>query len=316
MPCLFPILAVQRTNGAKPKILPNWRRNQLVTEYGTHEALALFYRSFSVFDIPCGRCLQCSLSYSRNWAVRCQHELQMHPEGGIFLTLTYAPEHYPSNLSLDKLAVPRFIADLRRQTGVKFKYYHCGEYGDKLSRAHYHVLIFGWRPPADQCKKVRGGQFPLYSHPLIDELWGKGWSPFGELTFESAAYTARYSTKKVRGSKAEKHYQRVHPETGEVFQVIPEYATMSNRGGIGRSFLEKYFDEIYPADSVLVNGHLVQPPRFYDKIAIAKDPVMFQEVKFNRLQKYADRAILTVDQLADLRRATQSRFDMLMRNIE
>lgn len=91
---------------------------------------------------------------------------------------------------------------------------------------------------------------------------------------------------------------------------------MSNRGGIGRAFVEKYFDEIYPADSVLVNGHLVQPPRFYDKILEQRDPALFKEVKLNRLQKYADKPILTVDQLADLRRATQSRFDTLMRTIE
>lgn len=314
MPCLDPRLCIQMSNGAQPRISRN--RVGLLKEFGTHDRIALHFHAFSAFDVPCGQCLQCRLSQSRNWAVRCQHELQMHPEGGIFLTLTYAPEHYPENLSLDKTAVPRFIADLRRQIGKKIKYYHCGEYGDKLGRAHYHVLIFGWKPPRDTIRQVRGGTFPLFTSTLIECLWGKGHCPFGELTFESAAYTARYATKKITGRKADSHYRRAHPDTGEIFQVIPEYATMSNRGGIGRSWLEKHFKEVYPADSVLVNGHLVQPPRFYDKIAILKDPEMFKEVKLNRLQKYANKAILSVDQLADLRRATQSRFDLLMRNIE
>lgn len=313
MPCLFPKLAVQASPGAQPRISRN--RVAMLNEFKTHDNIALFFRAFSAFDVPCGDCLQCRLSQSRNWAVRCQHELAMHPSGGIFLTLTYAPEFFPKNHSLDKTAVPRFIADLRRQTGTSLKYYHCGEYGDKLSRPHYHVLIFGWRP-SGSVHKVRSGLFPLYTSTFIEQLWPYGYCPFGELTFESAAYTARYATKKVTGKKADKHYQRIDPVTGEIFQVIPEYATMSNRGGIGRSWLEMYFDEVYPADSVLVNGHLVQPPRFYDKILAARDPKLFQEVKFNRLQKYADKAILTVDQLADLRRATQSRFDLLMRNLE
>jgi len=314
MPCLFPKLAVQAVPGAKPRILKN--RTKLLAEFGSHDKIAVFFGGFSAMDLPCGQCHQCRFSQSRNWAVRCQHELAMHPEGGIFITLTYSPENYPANCSINRTVVPRFIADLRRQTGATLKYYHCGEYGDKLSRPHYHLLIFGWRPPHSECKKVRGGLYPLYTHPLIEDLWGLGYAPFGELTFESAAYTARYATKKICGKKADKHYQRAHPETGEIFQVIPEFATMSNRGGIGRAWLEKYFDEVYPADSVLVNGHLVQPPRFYDKILEQKDPKMFAEVKINRCQKYADKAILSVDQLADLRRATQSRFDMLMRNIE
>lgn len=314
MPCLFPKLAVQAVPGAKPRIMSN--RTRLLSEFRTHDNIAVFFRAFSAVDLPCGSCLQCRLSQSRNWAVRCQHELQMHPAGGIFLTLTYAPENLPKNHSLDKTATPAFIADLRRQTGASLKYYHCGEYGDKLSRPHYHVLIFGWRPKDAVIRPRSKDLFPLYTSNFIESLWPYGFCPFGELTFESAAYTARYATKKVTGKKADKHYQRICPVTGEVFQVIPEYATMSNRGGIGRSFVEKYFDEIYPADSVLINGHLVQPPRFYDKILEQRNPALFQQVKFNRLQKYADKPILTVDQLADLRRATQSRFDMLMRNIE
>lgn len=314
MPCLYPLLAIQAYDGAKPRILKN--RTRHLQEFGTHDKIAVFFNAYHATDLPCGSCMQCRLSQSRNWAVRCQHEQQMHSAGGIFLTLTYAPENLPADRSLDKTAVPKFIASLRRDIGVPIKYYHCGEYGDKLSRPHYHCLIFGWRPPANDVQKIRRGTFPLYTSSIIEEHWPLGYAPFGELTFESAAYTARYATKKVTGKKAAAHYQRIDPDTGEVFQVIPEYATMSNRGGIGRSWLEKYFSEVYPADSVLVNGHLVQPPRFYDKICEKLDPKLFQEVKFNRLQKYKDKPILTVDQLADLRRATQARFDMLMRNIE
>jgi len=303
MPCLYPKLAVQYAPGNQPKILKN--RTRFLRDFVSHDKIAVFFNAFSVFDVPCNSCLQCRLSQSRNWAVRCQHELQMHPQGGIFLTLTYAPENLPSNRSLDKTVVPRFIADLRRWTGASLKYFHCGEYGDKLERPHYHVLIFGWRP-SDAIKRPRRGLYDLYTSPTIEALWPYGFAPFGELTFESAAYTARYATKKITGRKAEDHYKGKQPE----------YATMSNRGGIGRSWLEKYFTEVYPSDAVLVNGHLVQPPRFYDKICEKRDPELFAQVKINRLAKYKDKPILTVDQLADLRRATQTKFDLMMRSIE
>lgn len=317
MPCLFPVLALKYPGGGSPQILRNDFRNEMITKYGSHDALVPLFRGcISAYDLPCGGCLQCRLSQSRNWAIRCQHELTMHPQGGIFLTLTYAPEHLPANRSLDKTVVPQFIANLRKHISTPIKYYHCGEYGDKLSRPHYHCLIFGWRPEDDQVRRIRRGLYPLYTSPLIENLWGKGHCPFGELTFESAAYTARYATKKILGKKAVSHYTRVDPDTGEIFELQPEYATMSNRGGIGRSWLEKYFNEVYPSDAVLINGHLVQPPRFYDKILQQRDPVLFEQVKKKRLQKYQENPILTVDQLAELRRATQSRFNILMRNIE
>lgn len=328
MPCLFPLMAYQpsKLHPQHPQYIADRLQPKIILKLKSEVTLSAsdlqaardrarldFYPAY--LELPCGSCIQCRLSQSRNWAVRCQHELQMHDGVGIFLTLTYAPENLPAFGSLDKTVVPYFIAELRRWTGASLKYFHCGEYGDKLSRPHYHVLIFGWRP-SDDVKQVRRGLYPLYSSPTIEALWPYGFCPFGDLTFESAAYTARYATKKVTGEKAQEHYERVDPESGEVFYLQPEYATMSNRGGIGRSWIEKYFDEVYPSDSVLINGHLVQPPRFYDKVLKQRDPVLFESVKLNRVAKYKDKPIMTVDQLADLRRATQSRFDMLMRNIE
>lgn len=294
MPCLYPLHGFRARNGG----FTMSRRMSLREEPLT---------------VPCGQCLGCRLNYSRHWAVRCMHEASMHAEN-IFLTLTYAPEHLPADHSLDKNAVPTFMADLRRWTGVKMKYFHCGEYGDQLSRPHYHLLIFGWRPKDAVIWKRT--PFPLWNSSTIEQFWPYGFAPFGELTFESAAYTARYATKKITGKRARSHYERFDPETGEIFNLQPEYATMSNRGGIGRSWLLKYLDEVYPSDSVLVNGHLVQPPRFYDKVLKEVNPDLFEQVKKDRLTRAADRSILTPDQLAELRRDYQTKFDLRMRTIE
>ena len=51
--------------------------------------------------LPCGRCLGCALEKSRQHAVRCVHESQLHDDNS-FITLTYSPEYIPSNGSLEK----------------------------------------------------------------------------------------------------------------------------------------------------------------------------------------------------------------------
>lgn len=295
MPCFFPINGFYSVTGG----------------FTTNRKKAYSDRPLTV---ACGRCIGCRLKYSYNWAVRCMHEAAMHQDS-IFLTLTYAPEFVPATGSLDKEVVPKFIADLRKEIGYSsIKYFHSGEYGDKLSRPHYHVLIFGWRP--SDAKKFKGGLYPLYTSPTLERLWPYGFCPFGDVSFESAAYTARYATKKVTGKKALSHYERVDPDTGEVFYLQPEFATMSNRGGLGRSWLLKHLDEVYPSDSVLIRGRLVQPPRFYDKVLESVNPDLFQQVKAKRLQTIAEKGILSADQLRDLHRATETRFKSMMRSYE
>jgi len=85
------------------------------------------------------------------------------------------------------------------------------------------------------------------------------------LNFESAAYIARYVTKKVTGQRAAAHYERVSPSTGELVQVEPEFATMSRRPGIGAGWFAKYGSEVYPSDEVIVRGRACRPPRYYDE---------------------------------------------------
>jgi len=297
MPCLYPLSGYKTAAGG-------WTPNKQRSPRG------------EPLTVPCGQCLGCRLTYSRHWAIRCLHEAQMHRDN-IFLTLTYAPEHLPAGRSLDKKAVPQFMADLRSELGhPAIKYFHCGEYGTDLHRPHYHVLIFGFRPSDERSCPSQKGSYPLYVSSMLERLWPWGFCPYGELNFETAAYTARYATKKITGKKAASHYERVDPETGEIFNLQPEYATMSNRGGIGRSWLEKYFSEVYPSDTVLVNGRLVRPPRFYDKICKELNPDIFQAVRKERLKKLEEKDVMTLDQLADLRRDYQTKFDLQMRSIE
>lgn len=214
-------------------------------------------------EVQCGQCIGCRLERSRQWAVRCMHEASLHGDNA-FITLTYADEHLPIAGSLDKKAFPKFMKRLRRKIGEeKVRYFHCGEYGDTTQRPHYHACLFGYDFTDKRRWSVRNG-LPVWRSDTLEDLWKFGNSEIGTVTFESAAYVARYIMKKVTGRPAEEHYRIVDEATGEVFDRIPEYTTMSRRPGIGKKWFDKYHDEVYPSDQVIVRGRAMKPPRYYD----------------------------------------------------
>lgn len=191
------------------------------------------------------------------------HEAQLH-DANCVVTLTYDDDHLPRDGSLDKPAFPKFIRRLRKAGGV-VRYFHCGEYGE-LGRPHYHGCLFG-HDFADKalCEPSKSGADQWVSAAL-DGLWPYGIAKIGSLNFESAAYIARYVTKKVTGRAAEGHYARVDDETGEIVQIEPEFATMSRRPGIGRSWFDAFKSDVYPSDEVICRGRSAKPPRYYDKL--------------------------------------------------
>ena len=235
-------------------------------------------------NVPCGQCIGCRLERSRQWAMRCVHEASQH-EDNAFLTLTYDPVHYPADRSLDKRHFQKFMKRLRKAHGSKIKYFHCGEYGTHSRRAHYHAIVFGYFP--EDAKHLGHGKRgdKLFTSERLNRIWGKGFVIVGSVSFESAAYVARYCTKKITISDAtkeeyEKDYIEFDPLTGVFYELLPEYATMSN--GLGTSFLEKYKDEIYPSDFITVRGVKQRPPRFYDKYMEDNYPEIALAVKAAR----------------------------------
>lgn len=190
------------------------------------------------------------------------HEASSY-EDNCFLTLTYDDAHVPRDGSLRKREFPDFMRRLRK-TGVRARYFHCGEYGDSTSRPHYHACLFGHSFP-DRAEWTTRGENIVWRSAELERLWPLGLSEIGSLTFESAAYVARYVCKKVTGRRAEGAYSRVDDATGEMFQIEPEFATMSRRPGIGARWFAEFSSEVFPADEVIVRGHAVKPPRFYDE---------------------------------------------------
>ena len=125
----------------------------------------------------------------------------------------------------------------------------------------------------------------------MDRIWSHGIATSGAVTFESSGYVARYVTKKVTGKAADRHYERVNLDTGEIFYITPEYTHMSRNGGIGKGWLDTFTSDVYPRDYVVINGVKARPPRFYDSKFEVIDPDRYKRLKARRVRrsrKYAD----------------------------
>lgn len=234
--------------------------------------------------INCGQCIGCRLERSRQWAVRCVHEAAVH-EKNCFITLTYDEAHLPKDNSLDLRDFQLFMKRLRKKYKQKIRFFHCGEYGENFGRPHYHACLFNFDfDDKILFKNIKGNN--LYLSEELSKLWPFGFSTIGDVTFESAAYVARYITKKVTGEKAFEHYNKIDYETGELLQERkPEYITMSRRPGIGKPWLDKFMKDVYPSDFIVMNGKKLKPPRFYDNKHELTYPYEHEDIIFERRKK-------------------------------
>lgn len=162
---------------------------------------------------------------------------------------------------------------------------------------------------------------PLYISPQLDRLWKLGNCSIGEVTFESAAYVARYAVKKVTGDMAQEHYLRCD-EFGEAFWLPPEYVTMSRggrggKGGIAREWFQRFGNEVYPFDEVISRGVPSKPPRFYDSLLERSDPVLLESVKRKRMSKAKRKALdNTPERLAVRETCAKARVDLFKRALD
>lgn len=266
------------------KPLTGWRARK-VLESGRRPVVFRREDGFSDLPVPlpCGQCIGCRLERSRQWATRCMHEASLHVEN-CSLTLTYDDAHLVETRSGPTL-VPRhtqlFMKRLRRwlvkERGrdARVSFFLCGEYGGMFGRPHYHVLLFGvWFGDSVAFKKSRAG-FQLYRSNALESLWPFGNSDVGSLTFESAAYAARYVVEKINGDAAPAHY-------GE---RVPEFVRMSLRPAIGKRWFERFSDDVYPDDTVIVRGREARPPVYYDKLCAESSSSVLEEAKKARAAK-------------------------------
>ncbi|WNK13292.1 MAG: replication initiator protein [Microvirus sp.] len=252
--------------------------------------------STNPMSLPCGNCIGCRIDRADQWATRCMHEAQMHKQSS-FITLTYSDEHLPENYSVSKREFQLFMKRLRKDLGSQVRYFASAEYGPRTLRPHYHALIFGHAFYSDrQFKKLNKHGDRTYTSPTLDRAWPFGLSDLGDVTHKSARYVAGYIMKKIRGDQAASHYLRTHPKTRQLVQVEPEFQLQSTKPGIGSTWFDKYKNDAFPSDFLVVEGRQTHVPRYYfnklqeeERLAIErtrakqpwKDPRAHRERKYN-----------------------------------
>lgn len=247
-------------------------------------------RDYSEISLPCGQCVGCRLERSRQWAMRIVHESKSHSEN-CFITLTFNEDNLSSRPvpeSVDVRDFQLFMKRLRKHFSPRsIRFFHCGEYGSKSLRPHYHACLFNIDFPDKVLYSVNNDN-PLYTSAILSQLWPFGFSTVGSLTFDSAAYTARYIMKKITGPASFEVYNKVDFDTGEILSTrLPEYVTMSRRPGIGKAWIDKYQSFVYfgGGDTVNVNNSRCRPPRYYDNQLELSDPFHFQDIKAVRSER-------------------------------
>lgn len=336
MPCYYPI--------------DGWRAKRL-NENGNREIVFNAKDGYADMPVglPCGQCIGCRLERSRQWAVRCVHESSLYSENS-FITLTYNNESLPAGGSLVKADFQKFMKRLRKHLSpLKIRYYMCGEYGEvcencgkheskchcrhyiaDFGRPHFHALIFGYDFPDKILHSVKNGNL-LYKSDILNKIWGKGFCIIGEVTFESAAYVARYVMKKaLRKEQIEldneglTHYERLDKSSGEISYLIPEYTDMSRGrrdngdGGIGFRWFEKYKKEVYPNDYIVLNGKKMKPPKYYKELYKLENPDEYIDVvnRNNKIAAFKSKEDNTLNRLRDREIVKKAQLGMLKRDLE
>lgn len=233
-----------------------------------------------VLELPCGRCQGCRLERSRQDAVRCVHEASLH-ESNSFVTLTYDDQHLPPGGTLVKRDWQLFMKRLRRRFSIYDvslghwlpRFFMCGEYGELNGRPHYHACLFGVDFPDKVLLKEERGE-RLYRSALLDSCWKLGHASCGSVTFQSAAYVARYIMAKALGVSA-----------GEKSETLPEFALRSLKPGLGQHWLRKFCSDVFPSGKVVFNGVECTAPRYYDKLFAREDPEAFEGLRSRRLME-------------------------------
>lgn len=229
-----------------------------------------------------------------------------------WITLTYDDEHLPDKYhtglvnpktkqpiysgNLVKEEIPKFIRRIRKALGREkwegrihhqngVRYYYAGEYGELYNRPHYHACLFGIEFADKKIIKTTNGGFKLYESKTLNELWPYGNHMIGDLTHETAAYTARYIMKKINGKQQKKHYEKINAETGEIINTEPEFNGMSTNPGIGNEHFQKYKKDYYreTESGVRVKGYRIRTPRYYDKLYERDNPQHLKNLKFARI---------------------------------
>lgn len=239
---------------------------------------------FKFFEVPCGKCEICRTEKSKEWATKAWCEGEMW-QRSCFVTFTYNNENLPDDRKLHRSDIQKFWKDLRyhlykntkkaskidmseerelleeiysnpledmfgknskRKNRYPIRYLNCGEYGPLHKRPHYHAQIWNFMP----CDMVFWKKDPrghdLFKSEKLSKIWGKGWVIVEYANAATAAYVARYCTKKYK--RSEKEQERMKQKK----QI--EFIGASSLGFIGYFYWIKFKDMIKRNAGILMKN--------------------------------------------------------------
>lgn len=265
-------------------------------------------------QVSCGKCIGCLKTKRLNWAVRCMHEASSHSRNCV-LNLTFNDEHLPENRSLSKEMMQKWIHKLRDALyPQRFRYFLAGEYGSMHNRPHYHMLVFGYDFIDKKLWSVSKHGTRQYRSDKLETLWTYGFSTIGEVNLGSCQYIAGYLYKKLHHSEEEannKFYEIVDPNTGEIHEVIFEFATMSRNPGIGNDWFYRVGHKDCKKDYIYNNGHKIGVPRYYRELMKITDNKTYDRNKRKRRLDMERRKKLTDKELKQMEYYEQQKLKTL-----
>lgn len=229
---------------------------------------------FKFFEIGCGKCEICQTEKSKEWATKAWCEGQMW-EKSCFITLTYDNEHLPEDRKLHRADIQKFWKDLRyhlyketkgktdielseeremleeiysnpledifgknrrRRNRKPIRYINCGEYGPKTKRPHYHAQIWNFIPLDLKLYKTDPRGHELFNSENLTKIWGKGFVVVEYANAATAAYVARYCTKKYKRTEKEREKMKKKKQL--------EFIGASSLGFIGYFYWVKFKEMI------------------------------------------------------------------------
>lgn len=234
---------------------------------------------------PCGKCLNCMNRRASGWSFRLIQQGEV-ATSSLFVTLTYNTDTVPitpngyMNLSRpSRIPHPKkpgkwkqvdsdlqaFFKRLRYyEKRNDIKYYACGEYGEKKSRPHYHIILFN------------------ASIQNVLNSWKLGEVHLGTVSDASIGYTLKYMSK----------IGRIPEHAND--DRLKEFAVMSK--GLGSEYLNEETKQWHKADLTkraylpLKDGKKACMPRYYkDRIYNSQERGYLKGV-FEKLAKEQDEA--------------------------
>lgn len=206
MPCLH------------PKQVPNPVFHCLTSKSGDPVPFRIAQQRY--LTVPCGHCVNCLSLRQNTWSWRIEQDAfdtLKHDGAVFFVTMTYNDENLPFADCIPSL-VKSDVQEYHKKmwnSGLKFRYFTCGEYGDKFSRPHYHEILF-----------LQDWMTKETAHSILFPFWNKC-DDFefrvDSFSLAAAKYVAKYSMKRFGVS-----YDGVQPP----------FSIMSLKPVIGSSFFD------------------------------------------------------------------------------